>query len=98
NFNKTRESINSGVTTKLAFLLRTVVEGTPRWMIYGLASCRYNSMMLLSVTKSRPLGYTVYLSLFDKDAEASAAVPTAMEKLMTKIANKRLQSDAQART
>lgn len=87
NFNKQRSSINSGVTTKLVFLLRTLVDGKTRWYMYGLGSGLYNSTMLLNVTKSNPLGYTVYLSIFDKDSETSRAVPTLLERLRIKIAN-----------
>lgn len=91
-FDKKLPSIRSGVTTKLAFLLRERVGKEVKWYFYALASARYNSRAILNVTKERPLAYTTYLSISEKDGASSKAIPTAIEKIRELIANKAMHA------
>lgn len=92
-FNKKMASIKSGVTTKLAFLFRALDDGVPKWYLYGLASGLFNSRRVLNVTRTNPLAYTVYISLSDRESNASGTVKTALQKLREKMANKAVNTD-----
>lgn len=92
DFNKKLPSIRSGVTTKLAFLLRERVGKEVKWSFYALASAKYNSRAILNVTKERSLAYTNYLSTSEKDGSSSKAIPTAIEKIKELIANKAMHA------
>jgi hypothetical protein len=79
NFDVARSTVANGYTTRLLFLTKeTGKEGD--WYLYGFAKGLFKNLELLDVNKDRPLGWSLYISLFEKDTDLSGSI-SKLEKL-----------------
>ncbi len=90
NFNVKQSTVNNGYTTRLLFLIKdTGEEGD--WYFYGFAKGLYNELKLLNVNEKQPFGWSLYISLIEKESNLSGGFTNSakLKKLIARLkANK----------
>lgn len=90
NFNVKNSTVNNGYTTRLLFLTNDTGKNED-WYLYGYAKGLYNNMSMLDIKNKESLGWSLYISLMEKETNLSGRISDydKIRKLLSRLkANK----------